>query len=114
MVSNVDVYALMAKPSKDFEPWLQTLPEEPVAGLGDKCWSWIRSWGNGGGDLSTEQGVQAAIELLESDSPRALAAAIFDNIADFSKSPFEASGLVMLLMDESLQECQAEVEGEAI
>ena len=107
MIDEEDLCMLMARPSKDYVPWLQKLPDAPVAGLADRCWSWIRSWGNGGGDLSTEQCVQAAIEMLKSDSPRALAEAIFDNTANYSKTEFEASCLVMLLMDESLQECQA-------
>lgn len=92
----------------NFDSWLSELSDEPLPGLADACWDWIRSWGNGGGDLSTEVCIKEAITELKSDSPRALAQAIYGSVSDYSKTPFEASTLTMTLLAEAQSELEAE------
>jgi hypothetical protein len=75
-----------------FDEWLETLPDCPVPGLADEVALWFRRWSNGGGDLSTEV---SATEVCESDHPRELARAIYEEIAGYSKSDFDAKQLVM-------------------
>lgn len=75
-----------------FDEWLETLPDRPVPGLADEVALWFKRWSNGGGDLSTEV---SAAEACESDHPRELARVIYEEIAGYSKSDFDAKQLVM-------------------
>lgn len=106
MLMDADMDRIEADTCPNFEVWLEDLPEEPVDGLADACWSWIHSWGNGGGDYSTETCIESAITELGSNSPRALADAIFHSVVDYSKGPFEASCLTRDLIEEAMRECE--------
>lgn len=105
MLMDADMDRIQADTCPNFEVWLDELPEEPMKGLADECWSWIRHWGNGGGDYSTECCIQSAITELGSDSPRALADTIFHSVVDYTKTPFEASCLARDIIEESMREC---------
>ena len=106
MLMDADMERIEANTCPNFEVWLEALPEEPMEGLADACWSWIHSWGNGGGDYSTEACIESVITELRSNSPRALADAIFHSVVDYSKSPFEASCLTRDLVEEAMRECK--------
>lgn len=106
MLMDADMEHIQADTCPNFEVWLDDLPEEPMKGLADCCLDYIRHWGNGGGDYSTEECIRAAITELGSDSPQELADAIFHSVVDYSKSPFEASCLTIDLVEDSISECE--------
>lgn len=108
MLADAEMERIEADTCPNFEAWLDELPEEPMKGLADCCLDYIRHWGNGGGDYSTEECIKAAITELGSDSPQELADAIFHSVVDYSKSPFEASCLTIDLVEDSMQECKYE------
>lgn len=105
MLKGVNFEEILIQICPDFFEWMETLPTDPVPGLADECWNWIRHWGNGGGDYSTETMIQAAINELKSDEPKALANTIYSSVSDYCKTPFEASVLTMNIMDECLTDC---------
>ena len=107
-LSKIDMTDVLVKTCPDYDEWLLTLSTDPLSGLADECWSWIRSWGNGGGDCSTENLITDAINEHKSDVPKELADVLYRSIADHCKTPFEASALVMMLLSESINECQAQ------
>lgn len=84
-----------AQTCPSFDEWLAGLPSEPIEGLADKCRGWVRQWGSGGGDFSTECCLMDAISEAGTDSPKELADALYDSIAGYSKTSFEARVLVM-------------------
>ena len=90
--------------------WKDGLPKEAVPGLSDECLEWIRYWGKGGGDYSSEICIRSAIEELMSDIPAELADAIHGSVTDYSKSGFEATGLTIQMINECIEELQ-ECEG---
>lgn len=108
MLKSADMKEILTNTCPRFEDWMNGLPVEPIKGLADECWQWIRYWGNGGGDYSTEECIQGAITDAGTDSPRTLAEAMYNSIADYSKTPFEASVLVMQIVDESMAEVSYE------
>lgn len=99
---------LIGKPCKEYDPWIRNLPDIETPGIRDACRDWIHSWGNGGGDYSTEACIRGALEENGTDVPREVADVIYGSICDYSKSAFEASTLVMTLMDECLMELKQE------
>lgn len=103
-LSTSEIQELMKKPCEEFKPWINQLSHSPVPDLWNHCWDWIKSWGNGGGDASTEQNIKDALNVEKTDSPYHLAINIYFAVADFSKSPFEASTLTMTMMNESMLE----------
>jgi len=86
-----------------FKSFLETLPESPIPGFAAAIYDSLQSWGNGGGDISTERLGKAA---CTTDNPRELAQAIYDSIAGHSLIPFEASSVVMTLISEEISESQ--------
>lgn len=104
LLQSADLSKIAIKTCSNFEEWLETLSDESCPGLADECVHWIRSWGNGGGDFSTENCITAGIYEDKSNVPKVLAEVIYNGVADYSKTPFEASCLTMLLMDECLKE----------
>jgi hypothetical protein len=61
MLKDANLEKLLVQTCPDFDEWMETLSEEPVPGLGEACLNWIRGWGNGGGDCSTEDQIKGAI-----------------------------------------------------
>ena len=113
LLEDANLESILIQTCPDFHEWMETLPTEPIPELGNTCRDWIRHWGSGGGDCSTEDQIKAAIDELDpedSDVPRELADAMYCNIAEYSKTPFEASQLVMELIIGSLADCEAEKE----
>lgn len=106
MLMDAGMEKIEADTCPNFEVWLEELPEEPIKGLAGECLDWIRHWGNGGGDFSTEENIRCAITELGSDSPQALADAIYHSVVNYSKSPFEASCLAKDIVEESMAECE--------
>lgn len=99
---------LMKYPCKEYEKWLNSLPTDTIPGLHDACESWIHSWGNGGGDYSTETCIREALGENETDIPREIAEIMFGSVSGYCQSPFEASTLIMTLMDECISEISLE------
>lgn len=87
--------------------WLEGLPNESIPGLSGECREWIRHWGNGGGDQSSETCITDAINEANTDIPAVLADAIYGSVADYSKSEFEAENLTITMVDA----CVAELRG---
>ena len=113
MLKEANIEDVLLQTCPNFDEWMKTLPDEPIPGLVNECWSWIRHWGNGGGDYSTETQIQEAITELGSDVPKELADAMYCSVAEYSKSPFEASALVMDILTECLADCQVKIEEDA-
>ena len=105
MLEGADLENILIESCHSFDEWKEVLPQKAVPGLARACWEWIRHWGNGGGDSSTEQMIQGAISELKSDEPRKLADAICDSISGYCKTTFEASVLTMDIMNECLESC---------
>lgn len=99
---------LIRMPCKEYDSWIRTLPDTETPGIKDICRDWIHSWGNGGGDYSIEACIRDALDENGTDVPRETAGVIYGSICDYSKSAFEASTLVMTLMDECLTELEQE------
>lgn len=95
---------IIVKEHETLEDYLSTLSEKPVKGLADEVSNWFRSWGNGGGDYSTET---CARNACNSDIPRELAESIYSEIADYSKTAFEALELIQDAISESLDELKS-------
>jgi len=102
----VGVKELLVETRPDFDEWVKTLPKDSIPFLGASCLDWIRFWGNGGGDFSSESCIASAIKELESDIPAELAEAIYNSVVDYSKSPFEAIGLTMEIINGCIEELQ--------
>ncbi len=99
----------LQKPCKEYDAWLEGLPKQAVEGLADECAHWIRCWGSGGGDYSTEACITEAIRTEHSNCAPEIAVTIFESVANYSKSAFEASILTMEIVNESLRECGMEL-----
>ena len=78
MLENTDMQELQSRTCPKFDEWLEELPDQPMEEIGDRCRYWIRSWGNGGENYSTENSIMVAISESGSDIPRELARAIYD------------------------------------
>lgn len=119
MLEGANLEKLLVQTCPDFFEWMETLSEEPVPGLGEACYRWINAWGSGGGDCSTEDQIKGAIDEIENyerrpDVPKDLADAMYCSVAEYSKTPFEASVLVMDIMTECLTDCQKKNEEDAV
>ena len=108
MLENTDMQELQSRTCPKFEEWLEELPDRPMEEMRERCRHWIRCWGNGGGNYSTENSAVTAISESDSDIPRELARAIYDSIVDYCLPPFDASCLVMLLIQEVLDEWKSD------
>jgi hypothetical protein len=103
-LESLGISNIIIKTLPQYDDWLSSLPSESVPGLKDACLAWIRYWGIGGGDSSTETCIADAITALKSDKPKELADAIYKSIADYTKTPFEAAGLTMELLNNCIDE----------
>ena len=83
------------KTHHQYNDWLETLPKEEILGLKSECLDWIRHWGNGGGDSSSQTLITDAIECLNSDVPVELADAVYTSVVDYTKSEFDAVSLTI-------------------
>ena len=115
MLEGANLEKLLVQTCPEFFEWMETLSEEPVPGLDDACYHWINCWGSGGGDCSTEEQIKGAIEEIKTygrrpNVPKDLADAMYCSIAEYSKTPFEASTLIMTLLAEALDECKEDSE----
>lgn len=93
-------------PCKEYRAWLQELKQKQAAALSDACISWIKAWGSGGGDYSSEACIVAALTENPSDQAAEVAQTIYESIAEYSKTSFEASVLAMNIVNMCLQECK--------
>ena len=91
-----------------YDDWLAELPKDSIPGFADECRAWIHHWGNGGGDQSSEACITDAIRDLNSNVPSELANAIYNSVADYSKTNFDAAGLTIELIDGCIEELLAE------
>jgi len=91
-----------------FDDWQSELPKESIPGLSNDCLDWIRHWGNGGGDQSSETCISDAIKNLNSENPAELADAILESVSGYSKSEFDAIGLTIEMIDSCIEEIMAE------
>lgn len=108
MLENADMKELESRTCPKFDEWLEELPDQPLEEMRDRCRYWIRSWGNGGGNYSTENCIVEAISESGSDIPRELAQAIYDSIVDYCLPSFDASCLVITLVQEVLDEWKSD------
>lgn len=108
LLKQADVENVNIRYHMHFSSFLDTLPYAPIPGLAAAASDWLASWGNGGGDISTER---RGISACTADNPRDLALDIYNEIAGFSLNPFEAGGLVMTLIEEIIDESQICDEG---
>ena len=88
--------------------WLENLPKENIPGFKSACLDWIRYWGSGGGDQSSEDCITDAIEELDSDIPVELANAAYNSVIDYSKTEFEAGGLTIDMIDGCMEDLNGE------
>lgn len=89
--------------SLSFAAFLHTLPSSVIPGLADELSNWIRHWGNGGGDCSTETCIRDVCESADkSATARELAQLVYDSVAEYSKSAQEANALVQEMFAESI------------
>jgi len=105
MAMTADTDTMMQKNCPSFDTWLESLSREPVEGLAEECWVAAKAWSSGSGRKNAAERMQAAVDELGSDTPQALAEAMYHNIANGCIYPFEASVLTMHIIDESLKEC---------
>lgn len=89
-------------PYKEYSNWLESLPLEPIEGLADMCWLWIKSWGSGGGNREAETRIKIAIIEYKTDQPQELADVIYKSVAGCCLYPFEASVLTMDVLNECI------------
>jgi len=107
LLENAGVSLVKIKTQPYYYDWIETLPKESMPGLAEQCIDWIHSWGNGGGDYSSETCITDAIRALKSDVPASLADAIYSSVVDYSKSDFEAMGLTMELINGSIDDIES-------
>ncbi len=88
----------------NFDAYVESLPNNPIEDFTQKCDNWIRCWGNGGGDLSTETDLREACEADKSNNPRVLARALYESIVNYTRTSFEASSMVATIINECLNE----------
>lgn len=107
LLEEADMQKINSSVCLSYDAWVAELPTTPCAGLADACRDWIKYWGSGGGDYSTECAITEAIKGMPKnakDIPAEIAKSIYESVCDFSKTPFEASVLTMDMVIESLAE----------
>ncbi len=118
LLDTAGIASVRIKSQTQFDDWRESLPKEPITDLATACLDWIHSWGNGGGDYSSENLIGEAIRELKSDAAAKLADAAFCSVCDYSKSRFDAASLVMTMVQECIEELSVEMvqksSGEAI
>ena len=88
----------------NFDAYVDSLPNDPIENFTQRCDDWIRCWGNGGGDLSTETVLREACKVDKSNNPRVLARALYESIVDYTKTSFDAASMVSTVINECLNE----------
>ena len=86
------------------DAYVDSLPNDPIENFTQRCDDWIRCWGNGGGDLSTETVLREACKVDKSNNPRVLARALYESIVDYTKTSFDAASMVSTVINECLNE----------
>lgn len=88
----------------NFDAYVESLPNTSIEGLTTRCDDWIRCWGIGGGDVSTETVLREACDRDKSNNPQILARALYEAIVDYTRTGFEASGFVSTIIKSCLKE----------
>ena len=112
ILSTGTILELTNRPYNGYEKDIKKLPKEPVPGLREECKAWIRHWGSGGGDYSTEACISGALSELGTDIPAEVANVIYESIEGYCKSRFEASLLAMDIVHECIREVEEAQKGE--
>ena len=94
------------KTISQYDDWLANLSKKSIKGLKDACLDWIRYWGSGGGDQSSEDCITDTIEQLKSNVPAKLANAIYNSIVDYTKTEFDAAQLTIEMIDGSIEDIE--------
>lgn len=92
----------------NFDEYVESLPDEVVPGLADACLDWIRCYGIGGGDYSTESCMRDGCEECESDNPRVIAKAMYGKICGYCKTSFQSAAMVHDCLSEAMTEIKSE------
>ncbi len=92
----------------NFDEYVESLPDEVVPGLADACLDWIRCYGIGGGDYSTESCMRDGCEECESDNPRVIAKAMYGKICGYCKTSFQSAAMVHDCLSEVMTEIKSE------
>lgn len=93
--------------SLSIEAYLYSLPDDYVPGLSDAVDNWIRCWGNGGGDYSTECRLRETItECPEEITVKELAEKLYDSIAEDYKTRFQSVTLIHDAISEAMKELE--------
>ena len=103
------VSQITIKTLPQFDDWLANLPKKSIKGLEAECLDWIRAWGNGGGDASSEDCITEAIEQLKCNIPFKIARTVYNSVVDYSKSEFEAAGLTIEMINSCIKELMVEL-----
>lgn len=88
----------------NFDAYVESLPNGPIENFALRCDDWIRCWGNGGGDLSTEAVLREACKADKSNNPRVLARTLYESIVNYTKTSLDASSMVATIINECLNE----------
>lgn len=91
----------------NFDAYVESLPDKDMPGLADACLDWIRHYGIGGGDYSTENCMRMGCEGCESDNPRVIANAMYGQICGYCKTSFQSAGIVHDCLTEAMQEIKS-------
>lgn len=93
--------------SLSIEAYLYSLPDTYIPGLLQAVDDWVRCWGNGGGDYSTECRLRETItECPEETTVRELAEKLYDSIAEDYKTKFQSVNLVHDAISEAMNEME--------
>lgn len=92
----------------NFDEFVESLPDEDMSGLADACLDWIRHYGIGGGDYSTECCMRNGCEDCKSDNPRVIAKAMYGQICGYCKTSFQSAALVHDCLTEAMEEIKNE------
>lgn len=91
--------------SISIDAYLYSLPDVHIPQLAEKTGYWVRAWGNGGGDYSTECRLRETIDECSADvTARELARVMYNSIADDYKTAYQAVTLVCDAINETLEE----------
>jgi hypothetical protein len=93
----------------NYDDWLESLPKGSIPELSDTCLGWIRHWGNGGGDQSSETCIKDAINEAGTNVPAELANAALHSVSGYCKSAFEAENLIMSMIDGCIVDLRDEI-----
>ncbi len=88
----------------NFDAMVSELPNSEVEGFNAACLDYIRYFGMGGGDASTEENMRIACEDTGGDNPQVLARAMYERIAGHCKTAFVAGKIVYNCVKEALGE----------